>query len=230
MLGDPSAARPFDVAIFDLDGTLVDSAPDIARALNATLVEAGHRPLAMPEVLTKVGEGARVLLELSLPASAEAGEVSRLLERFIGHYASHICDDTRPYDGIVSLLERLRAAGLKTAVLTNKIGPLARQLVEGVALSAHFDRVVGDGDGYPRKPDPTAARALITELGATPARAVMIGDGVPDLRVARAVPCASIAAAWGYAPAARLAAESPSFTAATPDEVAAIVLRPQDPH
>lgn len=225
MPGHRSAARPFDVAIFDLDGTLVDSAPDITRALNATLLEAGRHPLPLPEVLANVGDGARALIERSVPPSTPAADVSRLLERFISHYSDHLCDDTRPYTGIVRLLECLRAAGMRTAVLTNKYGPLARRLLDGVGLSALLDIVVGDGDGYPRKPDPTAARGLIAELGGLPTRAVMIGDGVPDLRVARAVPCTSIAAAWGYAPD-RLEAESPTFTAATPVDVAAIVLPP----
>jgi phosphoglycolate phosphatase len=207
---------PFDLVIFDLDGTLVDSAPDIATALNATLSEVGLSPLPLPVVIGYVGDGAAKLLDRALeraPVDDARPPAAVLLQRFLTHYRDHICERTRLYPGITELLDKLRAAGTLLAVLTNKPDALARRLVDALGITDRFFAIVGDGAGFPRKPDPTAAREIIARVGTGPERTAVVGDGLPDVRMAAAVPCASVAAAWGYLPAERLRAEQPRFLA-----------------
>jgi len=197
--------------LFDLDGTLVDSAPDIARALNATMAEAGVPALPIARVITYVGDGAAKLVERALPPEAYP-EVPDLVERFRRHYADAVCVETRPYPGIVDTLERLASGGARMAVLTNKPGDLARPLLRALALERFFGAdVIGDGDGWPRKPAPDAARALLERHGTPPGDALVVGDGVPDVRLGRAAGCRVVAVTWGYTQRALLEQEAPDY-------------------
>jgi phosphoglycolate phosphatase len=108
--------------------------------------------------------------------------------------------------------------------VTNKAGELARALLARLGIDAGFAAVIGDGDGFPRKPDPAAALSIVTRVATTVARTAVIGDGLPDLRMARALGARAIAAAWGYVGAEGLRRESPDAIAATPDEVARLIL------
>ena len=228
-----TAPAPFDLVIFDLDGTLVDSAPDIATALNATLADAGIPALPLDVVIGFVGDGAAKLLERALagapPGVTPALTAAVLLPRFLAHYRDHLCDATRVYPGVTELLADLRAAGSTLAVLTNKPEPLARDLLHALGMAGHFRAIVGDGSGFPRKPDPSAARDIIARAGAVTARTVVVGDGLPDLRMAAAVPCPSLAAGWGYVEEARLRDEGPRFLARSVAEAARILLGREAP-
>jgi phosphoglycolate phosphatase len=204
--------------LFDLDGTLVDSAPDIARALNAAMVEAGFAPVPPARVVGYVGDGAAKLVERALPPAADV-ELPDLVDRFRRHYAAHVCVDSRVYPGMAEALGTLAAAGARMAVITNKPGDLARALLRAVGLDGLFADVVGDGDGFPRKPAPDAARHLLARHAAAPADALVVGDGLPDLRLARAVGARVAAAAWGYTARAALAAEEPDWILDRPDEL-----------
>jgi phosphoglycolate phosphatase len=230
-------AGPFKLVIFDLDGTLVDSVPDIAWSLNATLAEAGLPPLPVEAVGRLVGDGAAKLIEGALPPARTEPEtdrptdldeqralVARLLARYQLNYAEHLCVDTRLYPGVIDLLDALPRAGIAAAVLTNKPGALARGLLDALSIADRFDVVLGEGDGLPRKPDPGAARSIIERVGADAAGTVVLGDGLPDVRMARAVPCRAVAATWGYSAAAALRAESPTFMAISPAEAARFIL------
>jgi phosphoglycolate phosphatase len=201
--------------LFDLDGTLVDSAPDIARALNATMAEIGVPALPVARVVNYVGDGAAKLVERALraPAPPEPAypDVPDLVARFRRHYADAICVETRPYPGIVDVLQRLTASGTRMAVLTNKPGDLARALLRALSLERFFVGVVGDGDGWARKPAPDGARALLARLDVPASRALVVGDGVPDLRLGRAVGCPVVAVTWGYTARAVLEAEAPDY-------------------
>ena len=114
------------------------------------------------------------------------------------------------------------------AVITNKPGPLARELLGALGVASHFREIVGDLDGFPRKPDPGAARSLMKACGAASDRTVVVGDGIPDLRLAQAIPCPAIAAAWGYVSPTRLRAEHPTHLASTPEEAAHLLLSRSD--
>jgi phosphoglycolate phosphatase len=214
----------FDLVIFDLDGTLVDTAPDIAGALAAALSEVGVAAPPLAVVKELVGDGARELIRRALAVAGVERDVEPLFARFIAHYRDHVSDGSVVYGGVDAALATLAAAGMTAAVVTNKPGDIARRLLADLALTDRFRGIVGDGDGYPRKPDAAAARALVAAAGTRPERTVVIGDGLPDVRMARALGAKAIAATWGYVAADRLCGESPDALAATPAEAARIVL------
>ena len=217
--------RPdIDLVIFDLDGTLVDTAPDIARALAAALVEAGVAAPSLAVVKQLVGDGGRELVRRALAVAGVERDVDQLFARFVAHYRDHVSGGSVIYGGVDAALAALAAAGIATAVVTNKPGDIARRLLADLALTDRFRDIIGDADGYPRKPDAAASRAVVAAAGTRPERTAVIGDGVPDMRMARALGARAIAAAWGYVAADRLAGESPDALAATPAEAVRIVL------
>jgi phosphoglycolate phosphatase len=218
--------KPVDLVLFDLDGTLADTVPDIAAALGMTLDEVGVPTPPLSVVKEMVGDGGRKLIERALARASAQGDLDALFARFLANYGANLCVGSRLYPGVPEALERLRRAGVARAVLTNKPGTLARGLLDSLALGGTFLAVIGDGDGFPRKPDPGAARALIDRAGTVGARTAVIGDGLPDARVARAVGALAIAAAWGYVAPDLLRAESPDLVAMTPSEAVAFVLAP----
>jgi phosphoglycolate phosphatase len=198
------------LVLFDLDGTLVDSASDIAAALNAALAELGQPTHPVGVVTSYVGDGAAKLVERAVAPGAEV-DPELLLERFRAQYAANVAVYTRPYPGIVETLDGFAAAGRRLAVLTNKPGDLARALLRALALEGRFADVVGEGDGFPCKPAPDAALALCARHAVPPAHAVLVGDGLPDVRLARAAGCRVAAVTWGYTPRDLLAAERPDW-------------------
>jgi phosphoglycolate phosphatase len=218
-------ARPFDLVIFDLDGTLVDSLPDIARALNVALAEANLPALPFETVRGFVGDGAAKLIERAVPpAAGHLGLQATLLARFVAAYTNAVCVESRLYPGIADLLNALNEAAVVTAVVTNKPGTLARALLRALAIADRFTAIIGDGDGFPRKPDPASVYGILEGSGVRMERAVIVGDGLPDVRMARAVPCSSIAAGWGYVPARLLHAEHPTFFAPAVQDAAHVLL------
>jgi phosphoglycolate phosphatase len=214
------------LVIFDLDGTLVDSAPDIARAVAITLREAGVDPPPLADVKAMVGDGARVLLERAVAAAGAQRDLDALLARFLVHYDEGLCIESRLYEGVPELLAQLQTSGVSAAVLTNKPGDLARRLLATLGIAHSFSAIVGDGDGFPRKPDPTAARALLEKAAVGAERAVVVGDGLPDVQVARALGARSLAVAWGYVPPDRLRAAGASEVVSTARDLFQALLNP----
>jgi phosphoglycolate phosphatase len=217
----------FPLIVFDLDGTLCDSLPDIAAALNRGLAELGRPPIAPALVRTLVGEGVVRLAEKALAVAAQGppapAQAQALAERVRGIYRERPCVATTIYPGMADTLAALRApAGRRLCVLTNKPGEVARPLLDALAFPITFDAIVGDGDGYPRKPDPAAIHALAARFGASAADTLVVGDGLPDLAVARAAGCQVAAALWGYTDPEPLRAQAPDFTLATPPDLLAI--------
>jgi phosphoglycolate phosphatase len=213
-----------ELVIFDLDGTLVDTAPDIAGALAATLADVGVPAPPLEIVKAMVGDGARELIRRALEHAGAAGDLERLFAGFLSHYGAHLSERSTAYPGVEAALRALAAAGVATAVVTNKPGALARRLLDDLGLAGFFREVIGDGDGYPRKPDPAAARAVVGAAGTRPERTAIVGDGLPDMRTARALGAKAIAAAWGYVPRERLAAEAPDAIAATAEDAVRIAI------
>lgn len=186
----------YSLLIFDLDGTLVDSAPDICTALGLTLRERG---LPAPDVTTTrrlVGEGQRVLIERALSwAGADVAQVDEVLPRFRAHYSEHLCEQTVMYPGVeqvLSVLPRPRA------VATNKPGAWARRLVESLGLLPSFEWVLGEDDVGARKPDPRLLHHICQLAGVRPEQALMIGDSRIDLRAAEAAGMDAALCTWGY--------------------------------
>ena len=198
--------------LFDLDGTLVDTAPDLLATLNTVLRELGRDPVPMNQVGYLVGHGARAMIDRAMGLTGEAAteaELDALLARFLEIYATRIADESRPYDGVRAALEALAEEGHILAVCTNKPTAMATRLLDELDMRRHFTHVAG-GDHYPvRKPDAGHILRLLADVGSDPSRTVMIGDSIPDVEAARAARVPVIAMSHGYAPkpAAELGAD-----------------------
>lgn len=181
--------------VFDLDGTLIDSLPDIAAAANHVLAWRGLAPLPPMQVEGMIGDGAKLLLDRAFAArGSEAGEAEMAI--FMDWYTVHGADETRPYPGMVEALEKLRDAGHPMGVCTNKPAVAAREILASLGLDAFFAAVIG-GDSTPhRKPDPRHLAAVLAALGAP--EGVMVGDHYNDMAAARGCGIPGIFAAWGY--------------------------------
>jgi phosphoglycolate phosphatase len=191
--------RVLRCAVFDLDGTLVDSAPDLHAALDRLMATKRLPGFARAEVVAMIGDGVRVLLERAYAARGitldEAG-----LQHFMTDYEANAAVLTRAFDGIPELLGGLRDAGWRLAVCTNKPAGAARVLLSGLGLDGHFS-ALGGGDSFPmRKPDPGHLRATLAAAGTAPEDAVMIGDHRNDIEAARGAGVRAIFAGWGYGP------------------------------
>jgi phosphoglycolate phosphatase len=215
---------PIDLVIFDLDGTLVDTVPDIAGALGTTLAAIGVAAPPLDVVKEMVGDGARELIRRALTRANVDGDLDALFAAFLAAYRAHVSDLSAAYPGVADALDVLADAGVACAVVTNKPGDIARNLLRDLSLADRFIATIGDGDGFPRKPDPAAALSLVAPRGTQPSRIAVIGDGLPDVRMARALGARAIAAAWGYVAPDRLAAEQPDALARTPEEAARFAL------
>lgn len=188
--------------VFDLDGTLIDSAPDIAASLNRTLAGHGLPALPVPQVAAMVGDGARVLLERALAAHGRAPDPTLLdqaTRAYLADYGAHALVATRLYPAVAETLARLARDGWRMAVCTNKPEAAAREILAGLGIGQHF-AAVGGGDSFPvRKPDPGHLSATLAAAGM--GRAVMVGDHANDIAAARGCFLPAIWAAWGYAAA-----------------------------
>ena len=180
------------ILLFDLDGTLVDSVPDLTQALNRLLVEHDYKPLTAAEVAPMVGDGVPALVERGFAARGGGrAEAAAALPRYIAIYEAHATDLTRPYPGVPETLADLRRRGYRTAVCTNKLQRASLTVLAGLGLAPLFDAVAG-GDRYPvKKPDKGHLLGLIAELGGTAERAVMIGDSENDAAAAHAAASAA---------------------------------------
>lgn len=203
-------ARPLAGAViaFDLDGTLVDTAPDLIGALNAVLCEEGLPTVPLASARHLVGRGARALL---VRGFAEAGrdlegeEADRLVARFLDIYRDHIADESRPFEGLEAALDALAAAGARLCVCTNKPTAFARLLLDALGLSDRFAGVTGPDDAPQKKPDPRHLLAAIDAAGGAD-RFLLVGDSFADVAAARGAGAPSIVVSFGYTetPAAEL--------------------------
>ncbi len=177
---------PFDCVGFDLDGTLVDSAGDIAASVNAAIAAIGHAPLPVDAVRPMIGGGSRVLLERVLIASGDEGQLDRLMPILLDYYEAHMTDRTLPYAGAIEALDALRARGVTLAVVTNKREHFATKLLRELGLSGLFACVIGgDSPGLSApKPDRAPIDLMIRRCAAT--RAAFVGDSIYDVRAAQA--------------------------------------------
>ena len=194
----------------DLDGTLVDTAPDLIGAVNAVLIAEGLRPLSYEEGRPLIGRGARWMLQSGLRYAGEqdpAGRADAMLGRFLDHYGAHLSDESRPFPGAVHALEALKAAGPKLVICTNKPTGLSRRLLTDLGIIDLFNDVVGADAVSALKPDAAHLIEAIAAVGGDLARTVMVGDAGPDAGVARAAGTPLILVSFGYSetPAADLA-------------------------
>lgn len=198
--------------VFDLDGTLVDSAEDIAESLNQLLAIERLPPFSLGEAVDFIGDGISVLIARAFSArgrNPDADEFTRLLSTFRTIYGGRLTQRTRTYSGVVELVAALSAKGVTLAVCTNKEESLAQGIIDGLGLSDCFAVVVGGMPERPRKPSPLPLLEALVRLGAKPRDAIMVGDSAVDMNCARNAGVAFVGVTFGYSrpPITRLGAQ-----------------------
>jgi phosphoglycolate phosphatase len=187
--------------VFDLDGTLVDTAPDLVAATNHTLSLKGLAPITPAELHPFIGHGSYVMIEAGLRfrgVSVSREEIKGLHERFLGFYADNIAVGSRPFEGVPELLDHLLASGARLAVCTNKLEGLSKALLKALKLDARFGGIAGGDTFAVRKPAPGHLTGVIAMAGGRADRAVMVGDSEVDIATAHAARVPSIAVTFGY--------------------------------
>jgi phosphoglycolate phosphatase len=187
--------------VFDLDGTLVDTAPDLVDTLNTVFAREGLPSVPYDAARTMIGGGARRMIDKALEAegrACSAVEVDRLFRQFIDHYAAHIADRSRPFPGLMEALDTLAADGARFAVCTNKLEWLSRKLLDTLVLAPRFAAICGQDTFGLQKPNPEILRRTIAQAGGQLHHAVMVGDSKNDIDTARAAGVPVIAVDFGY--------------------------------
>jgi phosphoglycolate phosphatase len=195
------ALAPAPILVFDLDGTLVDTAPDLAGTLNIVLTRAGFEAVHYDQARTMIGGGARFMIERALQsqnADVSPAERERMFDDFIEHYAGHVADASRPFPGLNAALDHLAAQGFIFAVCTNKLEGLSRLLLDALDLTKHFAFICGQDTLGMMKPDPAVLRLTVERAGGATTDAIMIGDSSTDIDTARAAGIPVIAVDFGY--------------------------------
>lgn len=189
------------LVVFDLDGTLVDTAPDLVGALNAILERNGVPPVPAPSARKMIGAGARALLERGLERdgrAVDADMLARMTQDFIAYYADNIAVQSKPFDGLIAALDTLAERGCRFAVCTNKLEWLSKRLLDQLDLSKRFDAICGADTFGVSKPDPTILRQTVARAGGDMASTIMVGDAGPDVGVARRAGVPVIGVDYGY--------------------------------
>jgi phosphoglycolate phosphatase len=207
-------------AIFDLDGTLVDSLADIAAAMNHSLTQHGLPTHPVADYRHYVGEGVMVLVRKATQGGDEQLHAS-VLAAYRAYYADHLFDQTGVFPGIPAMLARLADEGVRLAVLSNKSDTFTKRLVEGLLPGVPFKAVYGERPGVPRKPDPTAALEVAAELGVAPADCAFVGDTPVDMNTARNAGMHGIGVTWGFRSSEELQAHGARALATTAEELLA---------
>lgn len=187
--------------LFDLDGTLVDTAPDLLASLNAVLTRAGHRAVKPTELRSMVGHGVRALFERAFketgtPVSSE--QLAQYSDEFMAHYRENIAHESRPFPGVTETLKRLADNGAKLGVCSNKPQELTDLLLAQLDLAHHFGAVYGGGKAAHNKPAPDHVLELVEALEGSRGRAVLVGDSTVDVAAARAAGIPVIVMSYGY--------------------------------
>ena len=194
--------NPFEVLIFDLDGTLIDSAPDVCASMNRVLADMKRRKLTLEETKDMVGWGGQVLVEKALALTGGLGtkdQVNRVLESFICTYALHPCERSIIYPGVISALEGFKSSGIRMGLCTNKPTATTSPVLKAMGLDKFFE-VVSCGDAVPhKKPDGRHIRLVVEKMNTTIQTSAMIGDSESDITAAIDAGIRSVAVTFGYA-------------------------------
>ena len=204
-----------------MDGTLVDSLSDIGNAMNVVLASYGFPQHAIETYKTLVGDGARSLVEKSLPSDAKH-LTAEALARYKARYATHLVVESKPYDGIVDMLAALSARGAKLGVVTNKPHDAAVEVMKKLFPSFHFDIVLGQKDGMPHKPDPSGAWLAAEALGTTPSETFFVGDTDTDMKTANNARMNAVGVRWGFRDEAELRAHGALHICRHPNDLLAL--------
>lgn len=215
----------YTTAVFDLDGTLLDSLCDLHLSINAVLAAHDMPTHSLADVRRFVGNGIRRLVERAVPEGTGVAEQEAVYEDFCAHYAAHCEDNTGPYPGIRDLLARLREAGVRLAVVSNK-GDFAVQELVSRQFPGVFEAVLGENEaaGIRKKPAPDMVEAALERMGATRDSLVYIGDSEVDVQTAANVGCPCVSCTWGFRSVDELLAAGATVFVDTPDELGRVLL------
>ena len=208
----------YELAVFDMDGTILNTLDDLTDATNHALRTFGYPEHSIEEVRFFVGNGIAKLIERATPAGTSEEERAKVRAEFMDYYKIHSADKTGPYTGINDLLKKLRAAGVKTAVVSNKPDVAVRELVK-TYYDGLFDAAVGDMEGQAVKPAPDMCLKVFKELGMGSEKAVYIGDSDTDIMTARNAGLDEILVSWGFRGREFLTEHGAKKICDTPDEV-----------
>ena len=187
--------------VFDLDGTLIDTAPDLVETLNVIFAREGLPPVPYETARNSIGGGAKAMIARGIEAEGRAfppEKLEQLFADFIAHYSEHLADRSRPFPGLIEALDVLAARGCRFAVCTNKLERLSVLLLDRLELADRFVAICGQDTFGIQKPDPEILRRTVAAAGGTLLQAVMIGDSITDIRTARAAGVPVIAVDFGY--------------------------------
>ena len=194
--GETEIMKPQQCVVFDLDGTLADTIRDIAASVNRTRLDYGLPEQPIDLIVSYTGDGARKLLERSFfdhPIEWDEG-----LQKMIRHYYEHPAENTSLYPGVAEGLAKLKAAGWKLAVVTNKPGIVAREILKTLDIARYLDDIIGGNDGFPLKPDPAVMFHLMKKYGTEPENSWVLGDNHTDMNSAAKAGMNGIYATWGF--------------------------------
>lgn len=187
----------YKAAIFDMDGTILDTLEDLCHTLDYTLEQFGFPKKTVPEMRSYLGNGMRKFIELGAPAGTGEELREKMFEVFAEYYKTHCAIATKPYDGLLPMLDRLKAAGMKIAVVSNK-GDFGVQILCDEYFPQVFHYAVGEKTGISKKPAPDMVEAVLKEFGLQPEEAVYIGDSEVDLETARNAQMDEVLVTWGF--------------------------------
>ncbi len=213
-----------DTALFDMDGTILDTIKDLDTSVNYALERAGLPGVTEAQTRFAAGYGARVLMEMLSEGAFEDNPeaFASLLGDFRAHYAEHSQDQTGPYEGVMECLAGLKERGIKMAVVSNKVHPDTEALRQ-IFFGDYIDLAIGLSDEVPAKPDPGMAYAALEKLGSAPENAIFVGDSEPDVQTGVNAGCTSVAVLWGFRSREVLEQENPDFFAEHPLDIVRIV-------
>ncbi len=213
----------YETVIFDLDGTLLDTLEDLADSVNHVLKESGYPERTLGEVRDFVGNGIRKLIERSVPEGTTVDSIDKVHQHFIAYYKEHCMEKTKPYDGISDLLQSLRKAGCKIAVVSNK-ADYAVQLLCKKYFNGMFDAALGELTGTPKKPAPDSVLHVLKKLDTESSKAVYVGDSDVDILTARNCCMDEIIVTWGFRDKKFLEEQGAKVFASSPEEILDIVM------
>lgn len=198
-INDLAMSNP--LVVFDLDGTLIDTAPDLVETLNVVFAREGLPPVPYAAARNLIGGGARAMIMRGIEAEGRViapGEIERMFKDFIAYYSEHIADRSQPFPGLIDALDALDAEGCRLAVCTNKLERLSVLLLEQLGLAQRFAFICGQDTFGMQKPDPEVLRRTVAAAGGSLQNTIMIGDSINDIRVARSAGVPVIAVDFGY--------------------------------
>lgn len=197
----PLKALDAGCVIFDLDGTLVDTAPDLLATLNVLMADLGRRPLDLSEIREAIGHGARSMISNGAKMTGTAisdQQIEQLFHHYLAHYSRNIANKSAPFPGAIEVLETLSRRNISLAICTNKLENLSRQLLDALKILSYFDVIIGLDTLKKAKPDPLPVFEILRKTSARAEKTLFIGDSETDVKTARAAGVSVVVVDYGY--------------------------------